>query len=122
MTDGGLIISCASDESVAMRLRDFLSKSKWLRFATISVNNDEITIEGRPISVKRQDIRRLLEAFLASNDDLKEYSVTEYNDLYIVGIMQPTEKLLRHACDMCGCITKTEDDLIVHRRLHAGYI
>jgi hypothetical protein len=117
-----ILISCAGDASLAIRLRDFLSKSKWLQFTSISTNNDELSIEDRLMGVKRNDVKRLLEAFLASNADLKEYSVTEFNGIFIVGIMQPTVKLLRHACEMCGCITRTEDDLIIHRRLHAGYI
>lgn len=117
-----ILISCAGDESLALGLHEFLSKSKWLQSATISVNNDELSIEDRLNSIKTKDVQRLLEAFLALNDDLDEYSVTEFNDIFTVGIMQPTVTLLRHACEMCGCITKTEDDLIIHRRLHAGFI
>jgi hypothetical protein len=117
-----VIVSCAGDDSLAVRLRDFLNKSKWLQFATISVYDDEVTIEDRLIDVKIRDVQRLLEAFLASNNDLDEYSVTEFNGIFTVGIMQPTVTLLRHACEMCGCIARTKDDLIVHRRLHAGYI
>jgi hypothetical protein len=117
-----ILVSCAGDESVALRLHNFLSKSKWLKFATISVSNDELSIEDKLIDVNTKDIHRLLEAFLASNHDLHEYSVTEFNDIFTVGIKQPTVTFLRHACEMCGCITRTEDDLIVHRRLHAGFI
>lgn len=117
-----IIVSCAGDQPLAMRLRDFLSKSKWLQFASISANDDELTLESKLMNVKHKDVKRLLEAFLASNDDLAEYSVIEFDDVFTIGIMQPTVKLLRHACEMCGCITRTEDDLIVHRRTHAGYI
>jgi hypothetical protein len=113
-----ILISCAGDESLALRLRDFLSKSKWLKSASFSVNTDELMIYDKQMAVKHKDVKRLLEAFMASNNDLAQYSAIEFSDTFTVGIIQPTVKLLRHACEMCGCITASEVELIAHRRTH----
>jgi hypothetical protein len=114
------IINCAGDDSLAVRVRDFVSKSKWVRFATFSVNSDEVMIEDG-FGVKTKDVRRLLEAFIASNNDLDKYSIIEINGVFTIGIVQPIVKLLRHACEMCGCITATEVELIDHRQTHFAH-
>jgi hypothetical protein len=93
----------------------------WVHSASVTTSNDEVVIDSKRTGVKKKEVKTLIEAFLASSDDLKEYSVIEIYDNFIVGILQPTEKLLRHACDMCGCITDTEVELIIHRQTHAGH-
>ena len=90
--------------------------------AAISVSEDEVRIENNLPDTKKKDVRWLLEAFLALNDDLAKYSVIEFSDIFTVGMRQAVEKLVRHACESCGCVTQTELDLIVHRRTHAGHI
>jgi len=117
-----IIISCAGHSEFAERLNEFLLRSRRFSSASISIKNDEVTIENHLSDVKKIDVRRHLEGFLASSGDLAAYSIIEFNGIFTIGIMQPTEKLLRHACEMCGCIARTEYDLIIHKRLHAGYI
>jgi hypothetical protein len=72
-----IVISCAGNVALAKRLYQFLSKSVWLYVAAVAINNDQITIEsGLPV-LKKSDVRWLVEAYLALNEDIKKYSITE---------------------------------------------
>jgi hypothetical protein len=81
-----IIINCAGDVALAKRLYQFLSKSVWMYVAAVAINNDQIMIEsGLPV-LKKSDMRWLVEAYLALNEDVKKYSITESGKILTIHI------------------------------------
>lgn len=114
-----ITISCACDGELAARLHHFLSLSRLSSIATISFEHDEITIQGNSAPIAIRDIRRLLEGFLgANNDDFREYSVTNFGELFTVGMMRELDELFIR-CNICGYLAYNEDQLSMHNKLHA---
>jgi hypothetical protein len=81
-----IIINCAGDVALAKRLYQFLSKSVWMYVAAVAINNDQIMIEsGLPV-LKKSDVRWLVEAYLALNEDVKKYSITESGKILTIRV------------------------------------
>jgi hypothetical protein len=113
-----ITISCACDGALAARLHHFLSLSRLSSIATISFERDEITIQGTSAPIAARDIRRLLEGFLGANNDLREYSVTSFGELFTVGMRREIDELFIR-CNVCGYLAYDEDQLSMHNKLHA---
>lgn len=72
-----IIISCAGNVALAKRLYQFLSKSVWMYVASVAINNDQIMIDSGLSVLRKSDVQWLVEAYLALNEGLKKYSITE---------------------------------------------
>lgn len=60
----------------------------------------------------------MLHDFIKCNPELADYySITEYDDLFVVGIPKGLDEMTVN-CEMCGYIASSEDDLIIHKRTH----
>lgn len=87
------VINCAGDAGLAERLHQFLLLSKMSSHASISIGKDEIAIENEQSLIDNRYVRLLVEAFLASNDDLEDYSLTNIGELFTIGILRKMDDL-----------------------------
>lgn len=83
-----MLISSAGDIELADRLYRFLLSSSMSSRASISIENDEITVVNEQSRADTKHLRRILEGFLSSNDDLDDYSLTNIGELFTIGILR----------------------------------
>jgi hypothetical protein len=115
-----IVISCAGDSELARKINDYLMDRIALSKDTvyISLSEDEVEIVLEKLGVSRDDIRKLLHEFIKSSSDLVDYySITEFDDLFVVGIPKSLDEMTFN-CEMCGYIASSEEDLIIHKRTH----
>jgi hypothetical protein len=108
-----VVVSCAGDNELAKKLHDYLT-SKFSPANVISLTEDEITIQP---GIKNDTIRKSLSEFVKSNPDLAGYSVTEFGDIFTIGVPQSLDKVIL-SCEMCGYLARHEDELNIHKRTH----
>lgn len=116
-----IVINCAGDNELARKINDYLmDKIKRPRDTIyISLSEDEIEIVLEKLGVSRDDIRKLLREFIKSIPELADYySITEFDDVIILGIPKTLDEMMVVNCEMCGYIASSEEDLIVHKRTH----
>jgi len=106
-------VSCAGDSELAEKLYSHLSSA--LSPLALSLNEDEITIKP---SVKSGAIHKFLNEFIQSDSELAGYSITEFGNIFTIGMPQSLDKVIL-SCEMCGYLTKYEEELTLHRRMHA---
>ncbi len=117
-TNMTIVINCAGDAELADRIRQFLLRSKTSPDASISIVNDEIMIQDPQSTLQDKDVRKLLDDFLASNNHPAGYSITQFGEIFTVGIPQSIDKLVI-SCEICGYLAHDEDELMIHKRTHA---
>jgi len=105
-----IVVSCAGDTSLATRLVEHLAKFP----LEVKVETDEIIVSG--ISLDR--LRHTLQDFLSANNDLSGHTLTEFEDIFTIGIMRSIDDLLIR-CENCGYIAHHEDEMMIHKRIHA---
>jgi hypothetical protein len=115
-----IVISCAGDNELARKINDHLmdriAPSKDTIY--ISLSEDEVEIVLEKLGVSKNDIRKILHEFIKSNPDLANYySITEFDDLFVVGIPKSLDEMTVN-CEICGYIASSEEDLNVHKRTH----
>ena len=115
-----IVINCAGDNELASKINDYLvgkiTQSHDIIF--ISLSEDEIEIVLEKLRVSRDEIRKLLNEFIKSNSELADYySITEFNDVFVVGIPKSIDEMTVN-CEMCGYIASSEEDLNIHKRTH----
>ena len=116
-----IVISCACDDQIALRLHRFLLDSQLSTLAIITRDNDEITIHVDQLAIEAKQVQRILEGFLSSNSDTTKYSVTKFGGIFTVGIKREIDELLIR-CQMCGFLAHHGDELLIHKSLHAAYM
>ncbi|MDQ3836685.1 MAG: hypothetical protein M3270_07105 [Thermoproteota archaeon] len=99
-----IIINCAGDNVLAGKIRDYLTNkiitppSKDTIY--ISLSEDEVEIVLEKLALPKEDIRKLLDEFLKSDPELADgYSITEFDDLFIVGIPKRLDEMVSN-CEM----------------------
>lgn len=110
------LINCAGDNDLAERVFDFL-KSSYPSFKdVISLEEAEVTIEGKNLGITNHEVRNTLSKFQALNTDLAGYSITEFGNIFTIGILQSLDKLV-YSCELCGYLAQYEEDLIHHKKI-----
>ena len=113
-----VVVSCAGDNELAMNLHSSLaSKFSPAPADLISLKEDEITIQNKELGIKNDAVRKSLDEFVESNPDLVSYSVTEFGDIFTIGVPQSLDKVIL-SCEMCGYLARHEDELSIHKRTH----
>jgi uncharacterized ferredoxin-like protein len=115
-----IVINCAGDNELARKINDYLMAKITQSNDTIyiSLSEDELEIVLEELGVSKANIRRLLKDFIKSNPDLADYySITEFEDIFIVGIPKSIDEMTVN-CEMCGYIASSEEDLNIHKRTH----
>ncbi|TLY11537.1 MAG: hypothetical protein E6K88_01365 [Thaumarchaeota archaeon] len=113
-----VIVNCAGDNELANKLYDYLgSEFSPTPADLISLKEDEITIKHTELGIKNDAVRKSLNKFVESSPDLGGYSITEFGDIFTVGIPQSLDKVIL-SCEMCGYLAPHEDELSIHKRTH----
>jgi len=116
-----IVISCAGDKELAKKINDYLIDkiSPSIDTIYISISQDELELVLEKLGLSREVIKNLLHDYIKSDPNLLAdgYSVTEFDDLFVIGIPKSLDDLAVN-CEMCGYIASDEDDLIIHKRTH----
>ncbi|HEV8386681.1 MAG TPA: hypothetical protein VGQ03_03570 [Nitrososphaera sp.] len=105
-----IVVSCAGDTSLATRLLEHLARFSF----EVKVDTDEIIVSG----ISLDQMRHTLEDFLSANSDLSRHTLTEFEDIFTIGIMRSIDDLLIR-CETCGYIAHHEDEMMIRKRIHA---
>jgi hypothetical protein len=111
-----VLISCAGDSDLAKRVFDFLISAYPSKAEMISLDEAEVTIRDKTSGIKNIEVRAKLSKFQTSNTDLTGYSITEFGNIFTIGILQTLDKLV-FSCEMCGYLARYEEDLINHKKI-----
>ena len=111
-----VLINCAGDTDLAKRLYNFLASTYPTIRIMMSLNEAEITIQGKTLGIKNNEVRETLSKFQASNADLAGYSITQFGNIFTIGFLQSLDKFV-FACEMCGYLAQYEEDLINHKKI-----
>jgi hypothetical protein len=113
-----VVVSCAGDNELAKNLYDYLaSEFSPTPVDLISLKEDEITIKHKELGIKNDAVRKSLDRFVESSPDLTGYSITEFGDIFTIGVRQSLDKVIL-SCEMCGYLARHEDELSIHKRTH----
>jgi hypothetical protein len=115
-----ILINCAGDNELARKINDYLvGKITHSNDTThVLLSEDELEIVVEKIEDAKDEIRKLLNEHIKSNPELADYySITEFNDMFIVGIPKRLDEMTVN-CEMCGYIASSEEDLNIHKRTH----
>jgi hypothetical protein len=115
-----IVINCAGDNELTRKISDYLLSKITSSddAAHISLYEDELEIGLEKLGVSRESIIKLLQEFVNSNPELAErYSVTEFDDVLVVGITKSLDEMVVN-CEMCGYIAASKEDLNIHKRTH----
>jgi hypothetical protein len=116
-----IVISRAGDSEFARKINNYLMST--IRVPSkdtiyISPSEDEVEIVLEKLGVSMEDIRKILYDFIKSDPELGDrYSITEFDDVVIVGIPKSLDEITINR-EMCGYIALSEEDLIIHKRIH----
>jgi len=113
-----IIINCAGDTSLAERIYEHILSKTRLNTEFVSIREDEIEIDDKRSNLTNNDMKNLLEEYLRLNAELKDYSATQFGNLFTVGIVSPDLKNELLTCEMCGYTTPFFEELFAHRRAH----
>jgi hypothetical protein len=115
-----ILINCAGDNELARKINDYLvGKITHSNDTThVLLSEDELEIVVEKLEDAKDEIRKLLNEHINSNPELADYySITEFNDMFIVGIPKRLDEMTVN-CEMCGYIASSEEDLNMHKRTH----
>jgi uncharacterized ferredoxin-like protein len=115
-----IVINCAGDNELARKINDYLLSKITSSddAAYISLYEDELEIGLEKLGVSRESIIKLLQEFVNSNPEFADrYSVTEFDDVIVVGITKSLDEMVVN-CEMCGYIAASKEDLNIHKRTH----
>jgi hypothetical protein len=115
-----ILINCAGDNELARKINDYLvGKITHSNDTThVLLSEDELEIAVEKLEDAKDEIRKLLTEHIKSNPELADYySITEFNDMFIVGIPKRLDEMTVN-CEMCGYIASSEEDLNIHKRTH----
>jgi hypothetical protein len=115
-----IVINCAGDNDLARKINDYMMDKVTQSHDTIyiTLSEDEVEIVLEKLGVSRDEVKKLLYGFIKSNRELADnYSITEFNDVFVVGIPRSLDEMTVN-CEICGYIASSEEDLIVHKKMH----
>ena len=89
-----LVVSCAGDAELAEKIRGYLLAAARMN---ISLVEDELEISDG--DVDREMVNDLLQSYVAGR--LEGYSVSEFGDVFVVGIKTDPARFMLHQCEYC---------------------
>jgi hypothetical protein len=113
-----VVVSCAADMGLAEVLYDYLKSKLPSSNYSLSIDKDEVGIISEESVINNNAIRQHLDDFIKANPNLSGYSVTQFENVFTIGITHNLDRAIL-TCEMCGYLTLSEDDLLIHKRVHA---
>jgi hypothetical protein len=115
-----VVVSCAGDSELAKRLHDFLLSAypSAANTGILALTGDEVTIDNSPLGIKNEAMQRSLAEFQSQNKDLVGYAISEFGNIFTIGILQSLDKVIL-SCEICGYLAHHEDEMSIHKRTHS---
>lgn len=115
-----IVINFAGDVLLAQAVKDYLTSQKVVSTIYMVPETDELSISFEENN-KRNGMkitREILRNYLESHN-LTRYQIIQLENILTVGIPKRIEEISNLLmCEICGWRINTEEELLVHRRIH----
>ena len=115
-----IVINFAGDVLLAQAVKDYLTSQKVVSTIYMVPETDELSISFEENN-KRNSMkitREILRNYLESHN-LTRYQIIQLENILTVGIPKRIEEISNLLmCEICGWRINTEEELLVHRRIH----
>lgn len=115
-----IVINFAGDVLLAQAVKNYLISQKVVSTIYTEHETDELSISLEENN-KRNDmkiIKEILRNYLDSHN-LTKHQIIQFENILTVGIPRNIEEISNLLmCEICGWRLNTEEELLVHRRIH----
>ena len=115
-----IVINFAGDVLLAQAVKNHLTSHKSVSTIYMTPENDELTIYFQENNKKNgmKIIKEILRNYLDAHN-LSRYQIIQLENILTVGIPKRIEEISGLLmCEICGWRLNTEEELLVHRRIH----
>lgn len=116
-----IIINFAGDEEILKKFLDYIYEKRIFNDKTkIKIENDSIFLQYSNTfnyNIEKEKIKKMLEKYL--NEFCNTREIIEFRNILVVGIKKHLTEISNFVqCEICGFPVNTEEELLVHRRIH----
>ena len=115
-----IVINFAGDVLLAQAVKNHLTSQKVVSTIYMVPETDELSISFEQNNKRNgmKIIKEILRNYLDSNN-LTRYQIMQLENILTVGIPKKIEEISSLVmCEICGWRVNTEEQLLVHRRIH----
>lgn len=115
-----IVINFAGDVLLAQAVKNHLTSQKVVSTIYMVPETDELSISFEQNNKRNgmKIIKEILRNYLDSNN-LTRYQIMQLENILTVGIPKKIEEISSLVmCEICGWRVNTEEELLVHRRIH----
>lgn len=115
-----IVINFAGDVLLAQAVKNHLTSQKVVSTIYMVHETDELSISFEQNNKRNgmKIIKEILRNYLDSNN-LTRYQIMQLENILTVGIPKKIEEISSLVmCEICGWRVNTEEELLVHRRIH----
>lgn len=115
-----IVINFAGDVLLAQAVKEYLTSQKAVSTISMVPETDELSIsfEENNKSNGMKITKEILRNYLESHN-LTRYQIIQLENILTVGIPKRIEEISNLLmCEICGWRINTEEELLVHRRIH----
>ncbi|HJR84345.1 MAG TPA: C2H2-type zinc finger protein [Nitrososphaeraceae archaeon] len=115
-----IVINFAGDVLLAQAVKNYLTSQKVVSTIYMIPETDELSISFEQNNKRNgmKIIQEILRNYLDSNN-LTRYQIMQLENILTVGIPKRIEEISSLImCEICGWRLNTEEELLVHRRIH----
>lgn len=115
-----IVINFAGDVLLAQAVKSYLTSHKSVSTIYMTPENDELSIFFQENNKKNgmKIIKEILRNYLDAHN-LSRYQIIQLENILTVGIPKRIEEISGLLmCEICGWRLNTEEELLVHRRIH----
>ncbi|HEY7778134.1 MAG TPA: C2H2-type zinc finger protein [Nitrososphaeraceae archaeon] len=115
-----IVINFAGDVLLAQAVKNYLTSQMGVSTIYMIPETDELSISFEQNNKRNgmKIIKEILRNYLDSNN-LARYQIMQLENILTVGIPKRIEEISSLImCEICGWRLNTEEELLVHRRIH----
>ena len=115
-----IVINFAGDVLLAQAVKNYLTSQKVVSTIYMIPETDELSISFEQNNKRNgmKIIQEILRNYLDSNN-LTRYQIMQLENILTIGIPKRIEEISSLImCEICGWRLNTEEELLVHRRIH----
>lgn len=117
---GNIVINFAGDVLLAQAVKNYLTSQKVVSTIFTEHETDELSVSLDEDNKKNgmRIIKEILRNYLDSHN-LTRHQIIQLENILTVGIPKKIEEISNLLmCEICGWRLNTEEELLVHRRIH----
>jgi hypothetical protein len=115
-----IVINFAGDVLLAQAVKNYLTSQKVVSTIYMVPETDELSISLEEFNKRKgmKIIKKILRNYLDSHN-LTRHQIIQLENILTVGIPKRIEEISNLLmCEICGWRLNTEEELLVHRRIH----